>query len=389
MPNVPGFPLALRALALSSVAATAFAQPYPAKPVRIVVPFPRGGCPGSRRGGWFGGGDGAGPPGWWHGALLPLAIAMVALTSLVVGAAFAQPYPAKPVRIVVPFPPAGPTDNQARWAAQQLTAAFGQQVIVENRPGAGGVPGTEAVVRSQPDGYTLLAGNPGPLTIASSVRANLSYDTLRDLVPIILIARSASCLCAHPSLPARNVKELVALARAQPGRINFGTPGVGTVGHLATEFFASQAGIRLNHVPYKGAAQYTVDLIAGNIEIALNQFAISAPLVKAGRLRCLGATSRTRSPLLPDVPTIAEQGIRDFESYNWNGVLAPAGTPQAIVTRIHDVIAKSLATPEARALYTGQGHEPGGLGMDAYADFLRAETEKWAKVAAAAKIPRQ
>ena len=315
------------------------------------------------------------------------------LTALALGIAAvpaaAQTYPSKPVRIVVPFAPAGPTDNQARWAAQQLTAALGQQFIVDNRPGAGGVPGTEAVVKSAPDGYTLLAGNPGPLTIAPSVRAQMSYDPLRDLAPIVLIARSASCLCAHPSLPAKNVREFVALARTQPGRINFGTPGVGTVGHLATELFATRAGVKLNHVPYKGAAQYTVDLIAGHIEIAINQFAIAAPYVNSGKLRCLGATSRERSPLLPDVPTIAEQGLKDFESYNWNGLLAPAATPPAIVNRIHEIIARQLATPESRALYTGQGHEPGGLGLGAYAEFLKAETEKWAKVARAANIPKQ
>lgn len=303
--------------------------------------------------------------------------------------ALPQPYPAKPIRFIVPFVPGGPTDTQARWAAQQLNTVFGQSVIVENRPGAGGVPGTEAVVKSAPDGYTLLAGNPGPLTIAPSVRAQMPYDTLRDLAPIMLIARSASCLCAHPSLPAKGIKDLVALAKAQPGKINYGTPGVGTVGHLATELFATQAGIKLNHVPYKGAAQFTVDLLAGNIEIALNQFAISAPLVKTGKLRCLGATSRTRSPLLLGVPTIAEQGIKGFESYNWNGVLAPAGTPRAVINRIHDVLAKQLGTPEARELYIGQGHELGGDGPEEYAAFIRAETEKWARVAKTAGIPKQ
>lgn len=303
--------------------------------------------------------------------------------------AIAQTYPGKTVRIVVPFPPGGPTDTQARWAAQQLNATFGQSFIVENRPGAGGVPGTEMVVKSAPDGYTLLAGNPGPLTIAPTVRAQLSYDTLRDLTPIILIAKSASCLCVHPSLPAKGVKEFVALAKAQPGRINYATPGVGTVGHLAIEFFATQAGVKLNHVPYKGAAQYVVDLIAGNIEVAQIQFAQSAPLVKAGKLRCLGATSRARSPLLPDVPTIAEQGIKGFESYNWNGVLAPAGTPKAVVTRIHEVLARQLKTPEARDVFVGQGHEMSGDGPEEYAAFIRAETEKWAKVAKAAGIPRQ
>jgi tripartite-type tricarboxylate transporter receptor subunit TctC len=293
------------------------------------------------------------------------------------------------VRIIIPFPPAGPTDNQARWAAQQLNAALSQTFIADNRPGAGGVPGTETAVKSAPDGYTLLAGNPGPLTIAPTVRANVPYDTLRDLSPIVLLAKSASCLCAHPSLPVKGIRDFVAFARARPGGINYGTPGVGTVGHLATELFATSAGVKLNHVPYKGAAQYTVDLVAGNIEIALNQFAIATPLVKAGKVRCLGVTSTERTPLLPDVATIAEQGLTGFASYNWNGLLAPAGTPKAVVSRIHETIAKALKTPEARDIFLGQGHEVGGLSPDDYAVFLRAEIDKWAQVAKKAGIPKQ
>jgi tripartite-type tricarboxylate transporter receptor subunit TctC len=181
----------------------------------------------------------------------------------------------------------------------------------------------------------------------------------------------------------------VALARAQPGKINYASPGVGTVGHFAIEYFSTSAGIRMNHVPYKGAAQYTIDLIAGHIEVAQIQFAGSAPLAKQGKLRCLGVTSSTRTPLLPDVPTIAEQGIKGFSSYNWNGVLAPAATPKPVIARIHEVLAKQLKTPETRELYVGQGHELGGEGPDEYAAFLRAETEKWAKVGKAAGIPKQ
>ena len=300
-----------------------------------------------------------------------------------------QAYPTKPVRIIIPFAPAGPTDNQARWAAQQLNVALGQTFIADNRPGAGGVTGTEMVVKSPPDGYTLLAGNPGPLTIAPSARAQVPYDTLRDLAPIMLIAKSASCVCAHPSLPVKGVKDFVVFAKSRPGRINYGTPGVGTVGHFATELFATSAGVKLNHVPYKGAAQYTVDLIAGNIEIAINQFAIATPLVKQGKVRCLGVTSAERTHLLPDVLTIAEQGLRGFSSYNWNGILAPAATPRAVVTRVHDVLAKALKSPEARELFLGQGHELGGLGPDEYGAFIRAETQKWAQVAQKAGIPKQ
>lgn len=303
--------------------------------------------------------------------------------------ASAQNYPTKPIRIVVPFVPGGPTDIQARWAGQQLNAALGQPVIVDNRGGAGGMPGTEMVVKSAPDGYTLLAGNPGPLTIAPSVRAKMPYDTLRDLAPIFLIAKTASCLCVHPSLPVKGVKDFVALAKAQPGKINYGSPGVGTVGHLATELFATQAGIKLNHIPYKGAAQYTIDLIAGHIEVAIIQFAGCAPLVQQGKIRAIGATSAKRTPLLPDLPTIAEQGIKGFVSYNWNGMLAPAATPRAIVVRIHEVLSKALATPEARELFLSQGHELGGEGPEEYGAFLKTEIEKWARVAKAAGIPKQ
>ncbi|HZN23030.1 MAG TPA: tripartite tricarboxylate transporter substrate binding protein [Burkholderiales bacterium] len=323
-------------------------------------------------------------PGAWFALMCALsALPASAQTSS------AQAYPVKPVRIIIPFAPAGPTDNQARWAAQQLNAAFGQTFIADNRPGAGGVPGTEAVVKSPPDGYTLLAGNPGPLTIAPTARAQVPYDTLRDLAPIVLIAKSASCLCAHPSLPVKGVKDFIPFAKSRPGGINYGTPGVGTVGHFATELFATSAGVKLNHVPYKGAAQYTVDLIAGNIEIALNQFAIATPHVKQGKLRCLGVTSAQRTPLLPDVATISEQGLKGFESYNWNGMLAPAATPKAVIARIHEVIAKALKTPEAREVFTGQGHELGGLSPDEYGSFIRSETEKWAQVAKKAGIPKQ
>jgi tripartite-type tricarboxylate transporter receptor subunit TctC len=314
---------------------------------------------------------------------------IAACCALLAFEAAAQNYPTKPIRIIVPFVPGGPTDIQGRWAGQQLNAALGQPVIVENRGGAGGMPGTEAVVKSAPDGYTLLAGNPGPLTIAPSVRSHMPYDTLRDLAPIFLIAKTASCLCVHPSLPVKGVKDFVALAKAQPGKINYGSPGVGTVGHLATELFATQAGIKLNHIPYKGAAQYTIDLIAGHIEVAIIQFAGCAPLVQQGKIRAIGATSAKRTPLLPDLPTIAEQGIKGFVSYNWNGMLAPAATPRAIVVRIHEVLSKALATPEARELFLRQGHELGGEGPEEYAAFLKAEIAKWARVAKTAGIPKQ
>jgi tripartite-type tricarboxylate transporter receptor subunit TctC len=324
-----------------------------------------------------------------HHAHRTLNVGGALLCALFASTALAQSYPNRLVRVIVPFVPGGPTDVQGRWAAQQLSNALGHNFIVENRGGGGGVPGTDAVVRAAPDGYTLLAGNPGPLTVSPSVNAKMPYETLRDLAPIFLIARTASCLCIHPSVPAKGVKDFVALAKAQPGKINYGSPGVGTVGHFATELFATQAGIRMNHVPYKGAAQYTIDLIAGHIEIAIIQFAGCSPLLQANKLRAIGATSEKRTPLLPQLPTVAEQGLSGFVSYNWNGMLAPAKTPRDVIIRIHDVLAKQLALPEHRDSFVSQGHEVAGLGPDDYTNFIRNEMEKWARVAKSAGIQKQ
>ena len=298
----------------------------------------------------------------------------------------AQSYPVKPIRLIVPFPPGGPTDTHSRWAAQQLNVAFGQPVVVENRAGAAGVIGTETVAKAAADGYTLLGGNPGPLTIAPSVRKQLGYDPIRDFAPITLIARSASCMCIHPSIPAKSLKEFIALAKASPGKINYATPGVGTVGHLAIESFATLAGIRMTHVPYKGAALYTMDLIAGNMDFAQIQIFQAAPHVRAGKLRALAVTAVVRSPLLPEVPTGAEQGLKGFSSYNWNGILAPTGTPKAIIDRIHAVLSKPLTNPEIRKQMETIGYEVSGDGPAEYAAFIKSEIEKWAKVAKAAGI---
>ena len=303
--------------------------------------------------------------------------------------ACAQAYPAKPIRIIVPFAAGGPTDTHSRWAGQQLTTAYGQPVIVENRGGAGGVIGTEAVARAAPDGYTLLGGNPGPLTIAASVRKQLNYDGIRDFAPITLIALSASCMCAHPTVPAKALQEFIALAKKSPGKINYATPGIGTVGHFAIESFAARAGIKMTMVPYKGAALYVVDLMSGNIDFAQVQIFQAAPYVRDGRMRALGVTASKRSPHLPDVPTASEQGLTGWSSYNWNGILAPAGTPAAIVERIHAALSRPLNDPATRKQLQDVGYEVSGDGPAQFAAFLKAETEKWAQVAKAAGIPRQ
>ena len=258
--------------------------------------------------------------------------------------------------------------------------------MVENRAGAAGIIGTEVVAKAAADGYTLLGGNPGPLTIAPGIRRQLGYDPVRDFAPITLIARSASAWCVHPSVPARNLKEFVALAKARPGAINYATPGVGTVGHLAIEHLATLTGIRMTHVPYKGAALYTVDLLAGNMDFAQIQIFQAAPYVRDGKLRALGVTAVARSPLLPEVPTAQEQGVKGFSSYNWNGILAPAGTPRAVIDRIHAVLARPLTNPDTRRQMEAAGYEVAGDGPGEYAAFIKAETEKWAKVAKAAGI---
>jgi tripartite-type tricarboxylate transporter receptor subunit TctC len=302
---------------------------------------------------------------------------------------YAQTYPVKPVRIVAPFVAGGPTDMQARWTAQQLSAALGQPVVVENRTGAGGVLAADLVAKSAPDGYTLFLGNAGPLTIASSVRLQLPYDVAKDFAPVTLIAKTASCMCVHPSVPGKNLKEFIAIAKAQPGKINYGTSGVGTVGHLAIELLAARGGVRFTHVPYKGASQVVVDQIAGNIELTSLQFAATAPFVKQGRLRALGVTSGKRSALMPEVPTIAEQGMPGFEAVNWTGLLARKGTPPAIVSRLHEVLRTQLASPEAGKLFTEQGHEITALGPLDFERFIAAETGQWAKVVKAAGIPKE
>lgn len=296
------------------------------------------------------------------------------------------PYPSKPVRIIVPFVAGGPTDVHSRWAAQQLNLALGQAMVVDNRGGAGGIIGTEMVARAPADGYTLLGGNPGPLTIAPSVRRQLPYDPVRDFAPVTLIAKSQSCICVHPGLPAKDVQELVALAKSRPGRLNYASPGMGTVGHFGVEYLSYLTGMRMNMIPYKGAGPYVIDLIAGQIDMAFVQVAQAAPHVQAGKLKAVGTTGTQRSPLLAGVPTADEQGVKGFSSYNWNGILAPAGTPKAIIDRLHAVLSKPLHAPETRDTLQAQGFDVAGDSPGEFAAFIKSETERWAKVGQAAGI---
>jgi tripartite-type tricarboxylate transporter receptor subunit TctC len=300
--------------------------------------------------------------------------------------AVAQPYPTKPIRIVVPFVPAGPTDMNARLVAQRLTAAWGQSVIVDNRPGAGGVIGTEQVARAAPDGYTLLAANPGPLTIAPSLRADLHYDPQKSFSPVVLVTHTNSVFAVHPSVPARNINELIALAKQKPGELTYGSPGVGTVGHLTFELLCSMAGIKLAHIPYKGTAQGTTDLLSGQLALRTFSIPVVLPLMKQGKVRVIGNNGLQRSPLLPDVPTLDEQGLKGFESSNWNGIMAPTGTPAAIVEQLRKEIMQRVLSPAGRQQLLSEGYNIAGLGPAEFTGLLKSETVKWAKVIKAAKI---
>lgn len=294
-------------------------------------------------------------------------------------AATAQNYPTRPVRLVVPSSPGGGTDITARILAPKLSDALGQQVVVENRPGAGTMIGGEVVARAAPDGHTLLMGI-STLAINPAMYKKVPYDAIKDFAPISQAVSLPNILVTHPSLPVKTVKELIAFAKARPGQINFGSAGVGTNPHLSMELFVSMAGLKMIHVPYKGSAPGVVDLVAGHVTVMAPNILTALPHVKNGRLRGLGVTSAKRAAGVPNIPTIAEAGVPGYEAVQWYGVLAPTGTPRGIVARLHDEIARILHSPEARERLSADGAEPVGSTPEEFSAFIRAETEKWAKV---------
>jgi tripartite-type tricarboxylate transporter receptor subunit TctC len=269
--------------------------------------------------------------------------------------ACAQAYPVKPVRIVAPFPPGGTTDTMCRIVAQRLTESLGKQVVVENRPGAAGKVGHEAVARSAPDGYTLLLTAKGSLVTNRFLYKNLGYDPVNDFAPITVIASAAPVMVIHPSLPARTVKDFVALAKARPGQLNFGSGGKGTTSHVIGEVFKAATGVKIVHVPYKGGALAVNDLIAGHIELSFSDMVPAVPHIKSGRLRGLAVTTPERSPTIPDVPTMAESGIGEPFPQQWWALAAPRGTPAAIIDRINGDMAQMVERPEIRERFTDLG----------------------------------
>ena len=306
--------------------------------------------------------------------------ALILAAALAASAAHAGVYPSKPIRFVVAFPPGGGTDIIARSIAQKLAERLAQQVLVDNRPGAGGNIGTDIVAKSAPDGYTLLMGSAGPLAINASLFAAMPFDPVRDLAPVTLAASTPNVLVVQPSLKATTVTELISLAKAHPGEINFASSGHGTPAHLAGELFNSMAGVKLVHVPYKGATPALADLLGGQVQLMFSTMPPALPHVKDGKLRALAVTSAKRSPATPDLPTVDEAALPGFEANTWHGVVVPAGTPASIVAKLNREIVAILHLPEIVERLSSQGAEPVGSTPEEFAAYIRSETTKWAKV---------
>ena len=315
-------------------------------------------------------------------AMRALLMIVAALASL--GAAmpfaFAADYPTKPIRIVVPFPPGGTTDILARAVAQKLSETWNQQVIVDNRPGAGGNIGADLVAKAAPDGYTLVMGTVGTHAINPNLYRKMPYDHVKDFAPVILVAGVPNVLVVNPSLPVHSVHELIDYAKANPGKLNFASSGNGTSIHLSGELFKTMAGVQMTHVPYKGSAPALADLMGGQVQLMFDNLPSSLGLIKGGKLRAVAVTSTTRAAALPDVPTIAESGLPGFEASSWFGLLAPAGTPHDVVGKLNGVVAAWLATPEAKDKLLAQGAIAAGGSPEAFAKHIESETSKWAKV---------
>lgn len=302
------------------------------------------------------------------------------------GHAGAQVYPNKPIRLIVPFPAGGGSDTMGRIVGQKLGERLGQQIVVENRPGAGGSIGADAVAKAAPDGYTLLLGSASEISQYPNVNPRLPYDPQRDFAPVTLVGTVPLLLVVHPSLPVKTVRDIVALAQRNPGQLTFSSAGNGSTTHLAVELLALTTGAKMTHVPYKGSVPAVIDLVAGNVQLGIPTMPAALPFVRNGRLKAVAVSPATRSAALPDVPTVAESGVRGYEAALWTGVLAPAGTPQPIISRLHEELGKTLAMTEVREALAKQGAEAGVSTPAAFAAYIRSELAKWAKVVQAADV---
>ncbi|HYF17734.1 MAG TPA: tripartite tricarboxylate transporter substrate binding protein [Ramlibacter sp.] len=308
---------------------------------------------------------------------------VAALGVAAIGAPFASlaqaGYPNKPVKVIVSFAPGGTTDILARFLAQKLSDATGQSFVVENKPGAGGTLGNDFVAKSAPDGYTLLMGSASNLAVAVSMYKNLPYDYRKDLIPIAQVAAGPFVIVVNPQVPANNLKELIALAKAKPGQVTFATSGNGTSLHLAGELINAMADIKMNHIPYKGTGPATMDTISGQVNMTLSDMVPFVPHIQAGKLRPLAQTTAQRSRLLPDLPTVSET-LPGYDATSWYGMMAPAGTPPAVIQRINQELQKILQQPDVRTRYAGLGVDPVIQSPDQFAKYIESEQAKWADV---------
>ncbi len=309
-------------------------------------------------------------------AILMLAVVLGAAA----GNAAAQAWPNKPIKYIVPFAPGGTTDILARTISEKLSVALGQPVVVENKPGAGGGVGADFTAKAAPDGYTIMGGTISTHAINASLYSNLPYDPVKDFVAITLIARVPNMLVINPSIPAKNVSELIALIKANPGKYTFASSGNGTSQHLSGELFKSMAGVDMQHIPYKGSPPALQDVVGGQVSMTFDNITTALPLAKAGKLRALAVTTAKRSAAAPDVPTLAESGLPGFEVGSWQGVFAPAGTPPEIVRRLNTEIVKIINMPEVREKLTALGAEPVGDTSEQFGAYVKTEVAKWSDV---------
>lgn len=313
-----------------------------------------------------------------------LALTLMALSFCAFGqnskAGTAAAFPTKPMRIIVPFVPGGSTDILARLVAQKLTEAFNRQVIVDNRPSAGGIVGVQMVATATPDGHTLLMGHIGTLAVNPTLFTNLPYDAVKDFQPITMVATVPNMLTVNPGLPARNVKELLAFARSKPGSLNYASGGNGSAAHLAMEYFKFLAKVDFMHIPYKGTGPALTDVMAGNVSLVITGVPPQLANVRAGRLRALGVSTAKRLAILPEFPTIAEAGVPGYEAVQWYGILAPTGTPQDVVAKIREEIVKAINSKEVREKLASEAAEPVGNAPEEFRAFIKKEIARWAPV---------